>query len=563
MTHTAIHKLVPCALLWLCFSLLTNSSAISEIEIPVLPSDENEAIGLIEEGTLDSTVWRKIEPFYTMPVRVPQGELRILQDLFPELPSDMPCTPDELSRYQPWDEGAIKRFLADFPEIEPFMPILSFEKGPSVPFPGQAGFYFSRRGASDTARQYAMFSIGNQERIAASGRIDFTDAYGRWFRRTVSAAPLSGVRIACGNFSPRRRTALVSGYFPSNGDTDTVLSNNWLFGTGRTWNGASVSFSRTPDKQESRAVDAEVNAEVNAEAFFHARPTEQIGQFSGNVILSRHISCFGGVSYLRAMDPDNPARDFGYFHAGLCVSPARFWKCEMTSGVNFENLSALPWQVSVSHAAAGSNFKGTIIGVPQRYTAPRSETVRLLRMRAHADSVSGYLVNADLQFRRRLNDYITFAPSVNCLMNKNRPLYLLAGIEFTGKAWCGYRLWYSWFPLLDETNLSSRQQIMAECTMPLSKKIGLDCSGQLHCRSGGYWSNRLRVSVPVKVNQALTLSPHFMIYETKTGLREKTAGIAQRLQLYKRTFSDITIEQELPFSSWRTIRARGKLSFYF
>jgi hypothetical protein len=523
--------------------------------MPVLPADENEAMRMLSEGTLDSSVWLKIGPYYTIPIRVAQGELRILQDLFPELSYDLPCTPEKLSRYLPWNDSTARIFLSDFPELAPFRPILSFESGPAAALPIQTGFYFSRRGVADSARQYALFSIGREEHIAASGRIDFTDAYGRWFRRVVLSTPSPGVRIACGNFSPRRSTALVYGYFPSNGDADTAISDNWIFGTARTWNGASVSISRTPDKKESRVMETE--------AFFHTRPTERIGQLSGNVIMSRHISCFGGFSYLRAMDPDNPARDFGYFHAGFSVSPSRFWKCEMVSSVNFENPLAFPWQVSVSHDAAGSYFKGTIIGFPQQYAAPRSETVRLLRMRSGIGSVSGYLLNTDLQFRRRLNDHITFAPRINCLMNENRPRYLCAGMELTGKTWCDYRLWYSWSPLFDETNLSSRQQIMAEFTLPLSNKTGLDCSGQLLCRSGGYWSNRLRISVPVKANQALGFTPLFMFYRTQTGLQETTAGIAQRLELWKKTFSDITVEQELPPSSWRTIRARGKMSFYF
>lgn len=546
MTHAAFHKLF----LWLCFVFFTKAIAISEIGIPLLPAVESEAMHMLGEGTLDSSVWLKIVPFYTTPIRVAQGELRLLQDLFPELPDDLPCTSERLTAYLPWNDSTSRKFFYDFPELEPFRPILSFESGPAAALPMQAGFYFSRNGAADSARQYALFSIGSDERIVASGCIDFTDAYGRWFRRAISVVPVPGVRIACGNFSPRRRTPLISGHFPSTGNNNASISDNWLNGSARTWNGMAVTYSCQQRKQEY-------------EALFHASRTEKIGQLSGTLECFQKFLCFGGISFVSTPDNGGQGKDHCYFLAGADFSPAHQWKCELQSNVNLENPMVLAWHATISHSADRSVFKGTFTGLPNKYIAPRSEMTGLLRTRANDDSVSGYLLNADLQFRHRLNDYITCTPSMNCLMNDNRPRYLMAGIELAGEAWCSYRLWYSWSPLLDETNIFSRQHIMAECIMPLSKKTELDCSGQLYCRSGDFWSNRLRISVPVKVNRALTLSPTFMIYGARTGLHEETAGIMQRLLLYKKTFSDITIEKELPFSSWRTIRVRGKMSFYF
>ena len=313
MTHTVIHSHIRFSSLWVCCALFSGVVAVSEVDLPKLPADEDEAYRMLGEGTLDSSVWRKIEPFYTMPIHVPQGDLPILQDLFSELPHDLPSTPAALSLYRPWNDSAQQSFFSDFPELVPFKPILSFESDPAVSVPCQTGFYFSRRGNSDTARQYALFSIGDPAQVSAGGRIDFTDAYGRWFRRTVSVAPKSNVRIACGNFSPNRRSFLSSGYFPSGGKTDAALSNNWLYGTSRTWNGVQVGFSP--------------GNETQTEAFFHSGQTEQIGQLSGNVNLSRRISCFGSVSYLRTMDQNNHGKDYRYFCTGLEIVPAPSWKC--------------------------------------------------------------------------------------------------------------------------------------------------------------------------------------------------------------------------------------------
>jgi hypothetical protein len=553
VTHTAIHKLVTCAFLWLCFSLFTYSAAMSEIEVPLLPADENEAIRMLEEETLDSSVWRKIEAYYIMPLSVPQGELHILQDQFPELPADLPVAPDELSRYFPWDDGAVKMFFADFPELVSFQPILSFETGPAVPFPGRAALFFSRRGANDSGRQYALFSLGDPARLSAGGRVDFTDAYGRWFRRSLSAAPLSGVRVVCGNFSPKRRTPFFSGYFPPAGDADTAVADNWLYGGARTWNGVSATVSLAHDKKALYAVDAE--------AFCHAGRFEQIGQLNGSIVLSRRLTGFGGISFLRTIDPDKPAGNSGFLHTGLEFYPAPQWRCEFQSSVNGENPAAVPWQASVSHVAGGSAFKGTFTGLPEKYASPRAETVRLLRTRAKNDSVSGYLLSSDLLFRQKLNRFLTFAPRLNCLLSGGRPCYLFSGFEFSGRAWCGYRCGYSWSPLFHDTGLAYRQQVTAECSLPVSKKAGIELYGN-RLSGQGYWSSRLRVFVPVKANGALEVTPLFMIYANRFGTQEKTAGIRQRLLLYKKTFSDITVEQELPFSSWETIRVRGKMSFF-
>jgi hypothetical protein len=538
--------------------LFASVLAISEIDLPILPADENEALRMLAEGALDSSVWQKIEPYYTMPIRVPQGDLGILKELFPELPEKLPSAPDELSKYLPWDEEAVKTFLAYYPDLEPFTPILSFENSPLIPptcQAGMAGFYFSRRGAADSGRQYALFSLGDPEHASAGGRIDFNDTYGRWFRRSLSAVPASGMSIAIGNFSPKFRTPLFSGYFPSAETQDTSLSDNWIYGKARTWNGASADIYLTADGQKGSPAEAE--------AFFHASPTEHIGQLDGCVRLSSRMSCFGGFSYLRIINKDNSLNNAGYFHTGFRLSSARAWECEIQSSVNCKEPASIPWQVTVTHNAKEASFNGTLIGIPRHYVAPRSETLRILQSRAKEDSVPGYLLNADLRFCRKLAWFLSCAPRLNCLLDNGRPCYCSSAIEFSGRSWCGYRLWYSWSPLLRNAESISSQQIIADCSFPLSKKLIVEASNRCLSRSGSYWSNRFRITAAVKANHTLELSPRFTIYGNSAGQLEKIAGIGQRLLFFKKTFSNITLEQKFPFSSWETIRAIGQMSFYF
>ena len=281
------------------------------------------------------------------------------------------------------------------------------------------------------------------------------------------------------------------------------------------------------------------------------------------MVLSKQASWFTGLSFIHAMDADARISDLWYFHAGLEFAPLYRWRCTMQSALNGKDPAAVPWSISVIHTAEESSFSGTFTGIPREYTAPRSETVRLLRTKARGDSISGYLIDADLSLRKRIiHSVLSGAPRLNFLMSDGRLRYLSAGIDLSGRSWCDFRLWYRWSPLFDENEITSRQQFAAECSLPVIQQVRIDLSSATMFRTD-YWSSRFRVTVPFKANRVLMLSPHFAADAARTGIHEKRLGFGQRLQLYDRNFSDMTIEQKLPFSSWRTLRVRGAMLFYF
>ncbi len=548
----------------LCITLICSAVLAIEIDLPQLPADEDEAQRMLGEGTLDSSVWRKVEPFYTMPIRVLLGDLHILQDLFSELPVDLPSMPAALARYRPWNDSTQAFFFSDFPGLIPFRPILSFEDNPSVAVPAQAAFYFSKRGSGDAVRQYALFSAGDPAVVAAGGRVDFTDAYGRWYRRTVTIVPERGLRVTAGNFSPGRRDRFFTGYFPSRSGADTAVTENWLYGTSRTWNGVIAGFS--PGHGAS------------AEGFFHSGRTERMEQLSGSMNASELFSYYGGVSYLTTMNSTGTSEDYSsysYISAGIEASPGRAWKCELQSGIDLRRPQAVPWYFAWSHDDGCSGFKGALTGLPPGFYAPRSETGRLLLSRSGmtGDTVKKYLLNADVSFSRRQSGFFNCTPRMSCIIAGNRVRYLLTSVELSGKTRLDYRIWYSWAPLFrsGEASLDAQldaqlfaQQGSLELSLPLSKNISFSCRNNAVFISGGYWSDRLRVSPCFRTGRGvLELSPLFIMYGTGFGQWEKIIGLEQRLLLYRKTFSDMTFEQQLPFSSWETIRARGRMSFLF
>ena len=90
MTPSSVYssyRLAGALALCLCIG---SAVAVTEINFPLLPHDPDDAHRLLAEGTLASAVWRKIEPFYTAPINVPQGDLQILADLFIEASVESP-----------------------------------------------------------------------------------------------------------------------------------------------------------------------------------------------------------------------------------------------------------------------------------------------------------------------------------------------------------------------------------------------------------------------------------------------------------------------------------------
>ncbi len=111
----------------------------AQISIQQLPLDEKEACIMLKEGTLDSATWELIGNYYEQPLNVPDGELKDLVNVFPEIGHDVPLTQEQLAPYEPWAAKDVQRFFSDFPELNNLKPILSFEKSNEAPFRTDGG----------------------------------------------------------------------------------------------------------------------------------------------------------------------------------------------------------------------------------------------------------------------------------------------------------------------------------------------------------------------------------------------------------------------------------------
>jgi hypothetical protein len=547
-----------------CFLFITilfsTAPAFDEIDIPLLPRDENEARILLNEGALDPALWRRVEPFYTAPLCVPAGELAILQDLFFSLPDDLPAGETALSKYLPWDNAARERLFADYPELLPFKPVLSFENSGLGRAPGEMAFSFSKPPGSDTMRQYAQFSVGRERSFArAEGRVDFTDAYGRWHRRGVTVSPGRACRFSVGNFDAGDDGRLFSGYFPAPRETDTTISGNWLYGASPSWNGAFFSAGAAPDRKKGRPG-------IAGKAFMHAGPTERMAHGECAAGLGGPVSFRSGVSYLETLD--SAARileETGYFQCGLSFVSKDGWHCGLQSGFDIRQPGFVPFDLTCSHRGKRSGLNAALTVLPHGFYAPRGALAHYITDKTGlGDTADDYATAVDVRFTHSQSSLFAWTPRMTAIFAGEALRYLNAEIGASGRWLFGYRVLYSWSPLYrPEARTKVRRQGLFEFSFPVSRAIHFETVNRFTGMSDGYWRYSGTVAPCIEVGRVLRIAPLVALSASGTRPLEKTAGIRQTLRFTDKTRSEVKIEKQFPAGNGTGLSAQGRMSFLF
>jgi hypothetical protein len=538
--------------------LLTAFAAFpfDDLGIAALPADEIEAARMLEEGSLDSSLWNAIREFYSAPICVTRGEISILQDLFFFLPDDLPVTESSLSAYKPWGRKEQERFFERFPELEPFIPILSFESNSPGAFPARTAFYYSRQNVDDTSRQYAVFSLGEKRKISAAGRIDFSDAYGRWRRRTVECRPIPSFRMIAGNFNAPRRSSLFYGYFPEAEAADSSVTGSWLHARSRTWNGLQVRFGE---------MRRNAKMQFTGEAVLHDRPTERIALVEGGISPTNRLTCFGGASCLVTQEESGSNR-FYYLHAGCSYDFGAGWNGLFYTGMDAGATTHLiPWNLEINNRAKKNSFRGSLSFLPAGFSAPRSRLAMMAEGKGlPGDSLDENVHFADLAWSHRLSSFFIITPEVNALFADQGVYYAHPSIGLAGSLPFAYRLRYSWLPVESADEVEhERHQVVVSVSIPAGNRVVFDGTHSARAGSGGYWRNRSMIAPAVRVSRALQLAPVYILSGAEGGPWGHVAGLKQLLSLHEKTFTEFNIERELPFTSWEKVRAQARMSFLF
>jgi hypothetical protein len=537
---------------------LSGSGALygfDEITIPLLPADEEEAMDALADGTLDTSLWNEIRQFYTAPINVPAGELSLLQEIFFSLPDDLPVSATRLHVYEPWGEQEQRRFFEKYPELEPFTPILSFN-APAAPasFPVQAAFFFSRQGTTDTSRQYGRFSIGKERSLYAGGRVDFTDSYGRWQRRSITCSPFKNARLETGNYSTGQRHKLFYGYFPNAETVDSTPLESWVYPSARTWNGVKASASRQAGNSNR----------LSAEVSFHDRPSERIVVTEGSVFLGRRLSLNAGGSYLRLTEVPH---DQGHYYAQgeISCNIGKGWKGSVLTGVAADAPQRVPLFAAINNQNSLHRLRSTITFLPRGFYAPRSYCAQTAKQwSAGGDTLDRDILSTSISSTHRYFPFFSLSPEVSAVFLSHDLCYIKTTIGCSGSFPIAYRLRYTWSPA-SKTGISEliRHQSFATVECPLGSRARLVWTNSSIITSDRNWRSRTVVSPSFNLSRALILSPLAIMYRNIGGQWERRIGIKQVLTLMEKTFSEIHLEQDVPFYSWERLRAYGTMSFAF
>jgi hypothetical protein len=207
-----------------------------------LPVDTDDALQMLENGTLDSVTWQKIRPFYSIPLNVPSGDFLVLKRIFPEILKQLPSKQIISEKYSPWGEEQITRFFADFPQMIEFEPILDFTGNNASK--GIMNFSISRTAIDGTGAVDAAFNLVPSPWLTIRGRSDVWDNHARWSDRFVFFKPTKSLSLQIGNIDWPDEYGLLSGRFSA--DSSNISGyNNWLYGNALSWNG--FSFGYTPN----------------------------------------------------------------------------------------------------------------------------------------------------------------------------------------------------------------------------------------------------------------------------------------------------------------------------
>ena len=71
------------------------------------------------------------------------------------------------------------------------------------------------------------------------------------------------------------------------------------------------------------------------------------------------------------------------------------------------------------------------------------------------------------------------------------------------------------------------------------------------------------ITPTIRISRALYLAPVYIVTGSAGDRWEHVAGLKQRLSLHDKTYTEFTLERELPFTSWESIRAQARMSFLF
>lgn len=527
------------------FSILTLNNLNTD-NFYSIPQNERTGEKLVADGKLDSEFFEQIKPFYSQPIDVPQGELKILLELFPQLFFDIPLSADQLKKYEPWDQPAIIRFFKDYPDLEQFKPILRFDIKPAD-FRAKVAFTIRNRRTTNMFSHGANLSVGFSESFRMDTRITFNNDYARWYRRAVNYTPTEKCSFQFGNFGTFFDKGLFHGYFyPADGSKD-LKKNNWIYGSARTWNGVMVNIAES---------GKEILKHFSATAFFHKRETETSGGAVLNISVNEKISVNSGVSLLNLYEDSENSH---YAHCGIKMK-FKGLSMEIQSGVDIENPGSIPFFMESRYKFTNNRLNFTLLFLPKDFNAPCSYLVH----KSNKDDIAGAVSMFSIQSAHQIQKWFSFIPSVNVKFaeQRTRNVCLRASIMNSLPRF-KQKLTYSLFPEcgLADTSGNSLRNTFIIC---IGRKVNIGNEINLQYHDQFNYSVDGLLDIRVDLFPAMSLQPSFSFSHAKGESSSFVYGFEQVLKLQNNTYTQLKVEQSIRSrKKGESLSVEAKTSFLF
>jgi hypothetical protein len=545
MTRSWFQKIPNSRYPWLGILFLYFVAWPLSLRTTILPSDAREAEIMLREGSLDSTEWQLIEPFYVQPINVPQGELSLLSEVFDVRIGALPATAQALSRYYPWDKDAIARFFADYPELVKYKPILTFEVSDEAHM-SSAGLALSTSNTRTTTA-LSRFALEPGFGVAASGGISHGDTADVWVRRVVTYSFPNIASLSAGNFVMGEENGLFYGYFPTDTGRVTTLSN-WKYAGSRAWNGLFVRSDRWRTARFS--------------AFYHERPTEKAYGVFCDIGPSDLWVVSGGVSRCApGISNTAPVADDYFFHYGVSGC-AKGFEYSINAGSPRSSPLSVPASAQISRKSQNEGFSVIVARLPAGLTLSRSKIAFDCRNELDlGDSISSSDISlADCHTSLSLSRALSTSLFISYVSSAQRAT-LTAGAEASGRSFVEYKATYSYHMSTAASLETHKIDLTIERAINKFVRPSVVCN--CYFTSAGFESVRGRVPVAISWPQGLLFAPYGALYAGSTGDRLYTTGIKEELRLSQRTWCDCDASTSITQTNSREWNINARACFCF
>jgi len=511
----------------------------------LLPSDVREAEIMLREGSLDSTEWQLIEPYYVQPINVPRGELSLLNEMFDLRIGALPVTAQALSCYYPWDKDAIGRFFADYPELVKYKPILAFSVSDEAHMSSAELALSTSNTLATTA--LSRFTLEPGFGVTASGSISHGDTADLWVHRVVTCSFPNIASLSAGNFVMGEENGLFYGYFPVDTEHVTTLSN-WEYAGSRAWNGLFVRSDRWSKARFS--------------AFYHERPTEKAYGIFCDIGPSDLVLFNGGVSRLASgISGAAPVADDYFFHYGVSGCDKGF-EYSINAGSPRSSPLSVPAFAQISRKSENEGFTVVLARLPAGLALSRSKIAFDCRNELDlGDSVNSSDISlADCRTSLSLSRALFTSLFISYVSSAQRAA-LTAGAEVSGRSFIEYKASYSYHM----STAASLETHKIDVTMEraINKFIRPSVVCNCYFTSAGFESVRGRLPVAISWPQDLLFAPYVALYAGSTGDRSYTTGIKEELRLSQRTWCDCDASTSITQTNSREWNINARACFCF